>query len=118
MHPYFVERLGDEHRKDLMREADRYRVAHPGAPKAHRWAKWRPLRRRARTGGRLVVVAGAQAMAPAGGQPRLLGAGAGPAIGPDSPQVETVAAIEAPGSGGSLIDLERATEQLEHARVL
>jgi hypothetical protein len=118
MHPYFVERCGDEHRKDLMREADRYRLAHHGAPNAHRWAKWWPLRRRARAGGPLVVVALAQAVAPAGAQPRLLGAGAGPAIGPDSPPVETVAAIEAPGSGGSLIDLERATEQLEHAHVL
>ena len=44
MNPYFAERVAAERRKDLMREADRWRLAHAQGPKAHRRATWWPLR--------------------------------------------------------------------------
>ena len=74
MNPYFAERVAAERRKDLMREADRWRLAHAQGPKAHRRATWWPLRARGRSPG--VVMADAQAVAPAGARPRLVGAGA------------------------------------------
>lgn len=115
MHPYLVERVGAEHRNDLMREADRWRLAHFNRPEAQRWARWWWLLRRAGAVARWLL-------SPVPGPwcrtvPNRRSLVSEPAIssGSRALRLETVAASEVPESESAawLIDLDRVTGERE-----
>jgi hypothetical protein len=63
LHPYLAQRVAQEHRNDLLRDVQQWRLANVPGPKAQRRATWWPQRSGAGANRLVTVAAGAQRLA-------------------------------------------------------